>query len=142
VAVDARGYKPGEVLRVKELWNFTTRSFVRARGSGRSRVFDPLVKLNEEKYDIIRGHVVALQQRQDRPGVNWSPIVWSFRLQRNGPNARPLPPVDVELRGHFLRGSLVTGDEVELDASGFNSGDVVSVRKLRNLTANTVVKVS
>jgi hypothetical protein len=143
VAVDARRYKTGEVLQIKQLWNFETRSFVWAIpvGSWRSHVFAPLIKLSPEKYGVIRGRVIAMQQRLTRPGYYlYSPTTWSFRVQRKGPDGSALPTIAVEMQARSFKGSLTPGDEVEVDARGYKSGDLVIVQKIRNLTSNSVVR--
>ena len=139
VFVDTRDCKPGELLRVKEVWNLTTNSCVRVRGSSQSRVFAPLT-VKAEKYGIMRGRITALQQRQERPGMIYSRTIWSFRLQRTGPDGGLLPLVEVEMLSREFEGSLAAGDEVELDASRSKAGDVVAVKQVRNLSSNSVVR--
>ena len=141
VAVDASGLKEGELLRVKELWSLTTNSSVRVRGSSPSRALAMLDADDSERQGVIRGRIATLQQRQSRPGMIYGPTVWSFRLQRNVPAGRWVPLVEAEMLGSKFEGSLAVGDEVELDASRCKSGEVVVVKKARNLTANSVVRV-
>jgi hypothetical protein len=136
VEVDARHYKPGKLLKVEQVRNLTSNSVVRVRGSSPSSVFAPA---SAEKYSVIRGRVTTIFQRLDRPAVGI--MVWSFRVQRTGPHGSLLPLVEVEMRSNRFEGSIVVGDEVELDASGYRTGDTVSVKKVRILSSNSVVRV-
>jgi hypothetical protein len=136
VEVDARHHKPGKLLKVEQVRNVTSNSVVRVRGSSPSSVFAPA---RTEKYSVIRGRVTTIHQRLDRPAAGI--MVWSFRVQRTGPNGSLLPLVEVEMRSAKFEGSIVVGDEVELDASGCRTGDTVSVKKVRILSSNSVVRV-
>jgi hypothetical protein len=139
VEVDAHHYKPGRVLKVKQVWNLTSNSVVRVRGSSPSRVFAALAATNMEKYGVIRGRVTAIQQRVDSPME--SMMVWSFRVQRTGPDGSLLCLVECEMRSRRFEGSIAMGDEVELDASGYRTGDTVHVKRVRNLSSDSVVRV-
>jgi hypothetical protein len=136
VDVDARHYKPGKLLKIEQVRNLTSNSIVRATGSSPSPVF---AAANTEKYSVIRGRVTTMQQRLDRPAVRI--MVWSFRVQRTGPNGSLLPLVEVEMRSPKFEGSIVVGDEVELDASGYRTGDTVLVKQVRVLSSNSVARV-
>jgi hypothetical protein len=142
VEVDGRHYKPGRVLQVEQLRNLTSNSVVRIRGSSPSRVFAASASANTEKYSVIRGRVTTMQQRLDRPGGYVDGImVWSFRLQQTQPAGRPAPLVEVEMRSRAFEGSIAVGDELEVDARGYRAGDIVRVKRVRNLSSNSMVRV-
>jgi hypothetical protein len=91
---------------------------------------------------LIRGRVSNVQQRMEiAPTANTaSTVVWNFRLQRAGPDGAQLPAVSVEMRGVGFEGSILEGDEVEVVARGYKSGDVIATREVRNLTSNSRVR--
>ena len=67
-------------------------------------------------------------------------LVWDFRLERVGPDGRPLPRVAAEMRGKYFRGgSISNGDVLELAGTQARSG-LVMVTKVKNLTAGTVIR--
>jgi hypothetical protein len=91
--------------------------------------------------NVTKPRIAVLQERQGQPGDMYSQTVWSFRLQRTEPGGTRMPLVEVEMWGLKFEGSLAVGDELELDARGYKSGDIVFMKKLRNLTSNSVVRV-
>ncbi|HYN14994.1 MAG TPA: hypothetical protein VES66_04300 [Terriglobales bacterium] len=110
---------------------------------------------NSELHELrIRGRVEAFQERREpdrgfglRPkrSVPTYVVIWNFRLVRTGPDGKALPPVAVEMRGLELgkpafEGSLVNGDEVEVDAPGHIPGDIIHPLEVRNLSSNCVVR--
>jgi hypothetical protein len=67
-------------------------------------------------------------------------LVWDFRLERVGPDGRPLPRIAAEMRGKYFRGgSISNGDVLEL-SGGQNRSGLVTVTRVRNLTAGTVIR--
>ena len=141
VEVDGRDYQPGRVLRVEQVWNLTSNSIVRERGSAPSRIFAALAAENTERYDVIRGRVVVMQQRQDRPGHTRQIMDWAFRVQQTRSDGSLRPLVEVEMRSDKFEGSIAVGDEIEVDGRDYSSGDVLSVKQVRNLSSNSVVHV-
>jgi hypothetical protein len=68
-------------------------------------------------------------------------LVWDFRLERQGPDGRPIPRVAAQMRGKYFRGgSISNGDVLELSGTQARSG-LVTVTKVKNLTAGTVIRV-
>ncbi|HJP73261.1 MAG TPA: hypothetical protein VJ914_03280 [Pseudonocardiaceae bacterium] len=66
-------------------------------------------------------------------------LVWDFRVERMDAVGRPLPRIAAEMRGKYFRGgSLSNGDVVELAGQQNRSG-LVTVSRVKNLTAGTVI---
>jgi hypothetical protein len=135
VEVDSRDYERGSILKVTQVYNLATNTVIRAGGESPLPIFK---NRGTERYGVLRGQVLAAQQIQD---VSKSRIlIYNFRLQRSSPDGDLLPVVEVEIRGREFTGSIVDGDQVEVNGRGYKTGDVVEVKVVRNLGSNSLVK--
>ena len=134
------GNKSGGTLVVRDVRNLTTNSIVRVRRKFRWRKSVFPVMPGAEKYGLIRGRVVFIHQISLMGLRGRSPGVWTLRLRREGSDGKPLPLVEIEMRGISFVGSVVENDEIEVDASGYKTGDVIGVRKVWNVTSNAVFR--
>jgi hypothetical protein len=90
---------------------------------------------------MIKGTVSSFQQRTEQINTGTGPrslVVWDFRIEQRDSTGQPMPRVAVEMRGRSFIGSINNGDVVEIDAR-FRPGQVLQVRRLRNLTSGAVV---
>lgn len=91
---------------------------------------------------VYQGHVSGFTPHSES-GVfrKRMTLVWDFRLERQGPDGRPIPRVAAQMRGKYFRGgSISNGDVLELSGTQARSG-LVTVTKVKNLTAGTVIRV-
>jgi hypothetical protein len=145
----AAHHKPAGTLQVDEVLNLTSNAVVRVRKALPVFSFGPIqwgsafpVMANAEHYGVIRGRVTVVQQVLLLGQKGFNPTVWNFRLQRGGPDGGSFPLVEVEMRGLTFEGSIAENDEVELNAAGYKTGDVVGVTKVDNITAKSVFKAN
>lgn len=95
----------------------------------------------EPRNAVIRGRVVALQQRQE-PTFSTPAFVWDFRLQRTRPEEISLPLVPVEMRSYWgFIGTLLVGDEIEVSAESHTEGGTIYPHEIKNLSSNSFVRV-
>jgi hypothetical protein len=107
----------------------------RAAGGGRPpRAMSPSMPYSG---GWIRGCVTGYQQRYEgQVGV------WNFQLERRRSDGRPAgETLAIEMRGFGFRGAIKEGDEVEVFADNVQPGKVNRVRRVRNLTSNSMVTV-
>ena len=81
------------------------------------------------------GRATSVQTRQEQRGEHQTRTVLSIRLEAGSP-ARP---VDLELRGATISGSVHVGDWVEFSTTGDQKGSY-AVRELANLTTGARVE--
>jgi pSer/pThr/pTyr-binding forkhead associated (FHA) protein len=88
----------------------------------------------------LRGRVTGYQQRYETYGRR-QVYVWDFQLDGQGSSGAPTHgTVAIEMRGFGFKGAIKEGDEVEISKSA-QPGKVIRVRRVRNLTSNSLVKV-
>jgi hypothetical protein len=99
--------------------------------------------------DYIRGTVRAFQARNEttyestyKGKIQWTQIVWTFRIERRDSHGNRLPPVPVEMRAYWFAGSLNDGDEIEVYGPNYREGTTIYATQLMNLTTRSTVLVS
>lgn len=85
----------------------------------------------------IRGEVASFRERQELMGNQYGPV-WNFRVDRWDAAGEPEESLGIEMRGVSITGSVGNRDWVEIEQS-WESGKLVRVKRLRNLTMNTEV---
>jgi hypothetical protein len=90
---------------------------------------------------MIKGQVSSFQPRTESGFRRATRMltVWDFRIERQDDAGKPLPRVQVEMRGNTIHGTIANGDWVEVDAN-WREGKVVQTRTVRNLTSNSTVR--
>lgn len=136
VSQDASIVSAPEAEKIAEpVW----RRALRALSLGQGRIDN--AALGPQK-PVIRGRVVALQQRQEPTTWSTPLIVWDFRLQRTRPEEISLPLVAIEMRSYYgLIGTLVVGDEIEVPAESHTEGGTICPQEIKNLSSNSFVRV-
>lgn len=89
---------------------------------------------------MVKGVVSGVQQRYEPA---WGMLVWTFRIERAGPDGSPLPRVAVEMRGRSIGGSVANGDWVEIATrTPWQSGMTLKPKTVKNLSSNSVVEAN
>jgi hypothetical protein len=86
------------------------------------------------------GRVSGFVPRTESPVIRKrTTLVWDFRLERQSSNGKPLPRVAVEMRAKYFSGGSINNGDVVVLAGRQDRNGLVTVRRVKNLTAGTTV---